>query len=321
MPGFGCRLFRFHPTLPSWPDFCREFFLKMRDKYLYIFVHVPKTGGETLIKHVVKNFPPESVLLLDNKNLKLYPHTKRKIDYFSKVKKYLLGLPLSKRRKIRFVAGYILPYGIEEFFPGKEARYITFIRHPLRRVLSMYNYYLRLYLNEDAKSKKKKLYRDILLINGTVPSFSSCSSWYKQKYAKGTLGPIGSSMYDFFKALGYTKGKSIKGMFDKFFFVGVTKDLDGEFLYLYKILDIKKFFIRQNVWKKQKKSLSQKEIRMVLRGNKVDLEIFEEALVKRDNMKAKDVSMVKTKRFLLLPFTQIIFDAKETLRRVKSWVT
>lgn len=94
-----------------------------KNNILWIFLHLPKSGGSTFTEHLTKNINPEETL--------------SEGDYSSN--KNLKKIIQIKREKIRFIIGHKYFYDIHKFFPEKEPRYITFIRDPAERLVSQYN--------------------------------------------------------------------------------------------------------------------------------------------------------------------------------------
>lgn len=88
----------------------------MKDNnYIYIFLHPPRTGGESLTTFLEENLFQRKTLRWDrNKTLK-------NID------------------KIRFVSGHTTYFGIHKKFPDKKPRYITSMRDPADALVSLYH--------------------------------------------------------------------------------------------------------------------------------------------------------------------------------------
>ena len=81
---------------------------------------MPKSAGSTLSKHIVRNLKKgESVYLENNEDV-------------------LLNNKMMK--KIKYIHGHSTYYGVHRFFPKREVRYITFLRDPVKRIISQYNY-------------------------------------------------------------------------------------------------------------------------------------------------------------------------------------
>lgn len=93
---------------------------------LYIFLHIPKTAGTSLVQMMKAALPPGEYLDLYGVN--------RTTDVLVRD---LAALSPERKAKIRFAAGHQVWYGIHEALQ-RPARYITFLRSPVARVLSCY---------------------------------------------------------------------------------------------------------------------------------------------------------------------------------------
>lgn len=94
---------------------------------LYIFLHIPKTAGTSLVQMMKAALPPGEFLDLYGVN--------RTTDVLLRD---IAALSPERRSKIRFAAGHQAWYGLHEAFEGRNPRYITFLRSPVARVLSCY---------------------------------------------------------------------------------------------------------------------------------------------------------------------------------------
>ena len=146
----------------------------MSTKYLYIFLHVPKTAGTTLNFHALKNLSAEEVLDLTSlkpdlntnkymKNLYKPGFVKKSVDM---IIESISGKALDK--KILICDSHFAYYGIHKYF-NREPRYFTFVRNPAARVISIYNYLSTLYNLEDRHGKDKKIYHRLLLVDCKYP--------------------------------------------------------------------------------------------------------------------------------------------------------
>ena len=87
-----------------------------------IFIHLPKTGGRTLAAALRYKYPSRT-LFLDS----LYEPLER-----------IEEIPLERRRAARAVTGH-LHYGVHRHMPQR-CEYITMLRDPVARVVSMYRF-------------------------------------------------------------------------------------------------------------------------------------------------------------------------------------
>jgi hypothetical protein len=87
-----------------------------------VFLHIPKTGGTTLGTTIERWFAPNEVLVLRRRG----------------GREQLAAMPEADRRRLRLVRGHV-PFGLHELLP-QGAAYVTLLRDPVERVLSLYHY-------------------------------------------------------------------------------------------------------------------------------------------------------------------------------------
>jgi Sulfotransferase family len=92
-----------------------------------VFLHVPKTGGQTIESPLIRNFPESERIHLDILDTRL--------------DEAMNSIPLEIRAHARLVWGH-LPYGVHLHMPQR-CEYITILREPIARVVSVYKYILR----------------------------------------------------------------------------------------------------------------------------------------------------------------------------------
>lgn len=302
----------------------------MKD-YLYVFLHAPKTAGTTFNVHAEKNLSDEVALNYTNFDPQLNQNFKSQ-DYLdfkgikNRVNKSLKALnDKDKEKYILFYNTHFAYYGVHKLF-NKHGRYFTFVRNPARRVLSLYNYLSTLYLLEDDKGKKKRMYKDSLLVDGKYPKFEE---WFSNKYGSGEMTLITMPMYKYFQLTGVLdKGKptlaKIKSMYKKIFFVGTAKTFDEDSLYLYHLLGFDKFFFSQNKSIKYANQDEEQIQKAISKKFRPSLDIFE--IGREENYKFRKshpefgdiVSEYKKKKFVKMPYTQLRYDPRGTLGLASS---
>ena len=110
-----------HDVEPEWGHARRQ----AEAHRCIIFLHVPKTAGWTL-RGVLRYKYPSEILFLDQAD-----------DPFGGI----AAFPLEDRRRARVATGHVF-YGVHEHIP-QPTDYITVLREPIARVVSMYNHVLR----------------------------------------------------------------------------------------------------------------------------------------------------------------------------------
>jgi hypothetical protein len=95
---------------------------------LLVFLHIPKAAGRTFYRVLDRQVPAGTVFQLDG------THWQASIER-------LRAMPEEERRRLRVVQGH-MGFGVHELF-SQTARYITFVRDPVSRIVSHYHYALR----------------------------------------------------------------------------------------------------------------------------------------------------------------------------------
>ena len=90
---------------------------------LILFLHVPRTGGTTFRDIVKHQYKPYEIL---------------EIKHFENAVDVITNISEGKVKLLKIVIGHFT-FGIHEYFP-QVCKYITFIRNPIDRVISTYNY-------------------------------------------------------------------------------------------------------------------------------------------------------------------------------------
>jgi hypothetical protein len=97
------------------------------NEHCLVFLHVPKTGGQTVRSPLIWNFPEGERIHLDILD--------RRLD------EAMNNISLERRSHARLVWGHI-PYGVHRYMPQR-CEYFTILREPTARVVSVYQYILR----------------------------------------------------------------------------------------------------------------------------------------------------------------------------------
>jgi hypothetical protein len=116
--------------------------MKSKKKKLLIFVHIPKTAGSTFRKICTRQFRKSEKIDLGMRIRKGRPLIHDNKTFYSLVQGLLKDLPSNLKSKLALVFQGHMAYGLHEFFP-QPASYITFLRDPVKRVISHYLHTLR----------------------------------------------------------------------------------------------------------------------------------------------------------------------------------
>lgn len=292
----------------------------MNNKPLYIFVHIPKTAGLTFRYHIRKNFSEEKYLLLAHTlfGLKSYPPPDYQ-EYKEKVFKYLSNLDNKRKNRLTILFGHYVPHGVHKYF-DRPYKYITFVRNPIKRVVSAYNHKLTKYHLARKQEKDTFYVERSLFVKKRIPNFEEWFDYYystSRKYSTKT-------MYEFLKNLGY--GNEIEEMIEKFYFIGITKKFQNDFLYLCKKLGINKHFLSKNKSIKFFKLKDNKIKQKIATENIMDIDLYTQALefnklFKKEHPTYDDFTSInKIKRILVLPISQLFLAPKDTFKLLKNFI-
>lgn len=174
---------------------------------LWIFLHLPKTGGTTFNGHLSKEMHfDEDFVVLSNWGYK-YQKSMNRPPFHKR--------PPVMQQKIRVLSGHHTYYGIHRQFTNREHRYLTFLRDPAERCVSLYNF----------RKSKHKIHCNF-------------EEWYDLEYNKNYRNDIIQFYCERLLQLKLSKitrnELSIaKKMLDLCWFVGVTDKLDIQLNFLF----------------------------------------------------------------------------------------
>jgi hypothetical protein len=227
---------------------------------------MPKCAGTTFRVHIENNLAEDEIL-------PLYVNIDKRYRDRDFVREYITSLPEEKKRKVKLVYGHEVHYGIHEWL-GRKGMYFTFLRHPLPRTISWYNY----------RRQKNWVDKEIIrkfVDRGITPSLQQWlenSPW------------VWNEMTGYFADFGYCQRKDryseedLDRILDIFYFVGLTDTFEEDALFLYYLLGVKKKFFRSQNISKKYFDPGQAEVvdKLVLAKNEYDLGIYNNA-VQRHN--------------------------------------
>ncbi len=230
---------------------------------LYIFLHMPKCAGTTLRYHIEKNFRNEEILGFYNSDRRKL----QKRDVFD----ILQALTEAERDRLKIIYGHEVHYGIHKYF-NKPSRYFTFLRDPVEKTISFYNYRIQrgVYDYRTQKGGKNEQTKQ-----DGPPSFKTWLDNHPGMH-DGMLG-------DFLR-YGYggdtdSDEDSLKHILDKFYFVGITERSEEDALFMYYKLGVHRFYADQNKTKKKFVADDDEETRRIIRSKtQRDQKLYDYAL-------------------------------------------
>ncbi len=304
----------------------------MKDEdFVYVFSHIPKTAGLSFKSDIELENSPDHVM----NAYYTYGHEffnqhvgKREFhrgkEYFNN---YVNALSPIKKEKIKYILGHDADHGIHQLI-NKPARYITFIREPVSRTISIYNYEKMNWgklektdiLNPNQATYRKRL-AECFLMNGAVPDFET---WLQHGYGKHHI--FYYTMTDYLQYLGFIDDKrdegSIQDALKKFYFVGLTETYDTDSAYLYHLLNVKYCHGHRNMSEKMIDSskLSEETLEVIREKNRDDIVLHECAQRENTAFKkhAKDfyvkVNQTHFNMKLYYPFKRLQIMLKNMIR-------
>lgn len=210
--------------------------------FLDIFVHIPKCAGGTIQEHIESQIPESERFGPHNPYYKqeiarvLRGSERKQCQTDSTLVKrswimaYLSSLSPARRNSIRCVYGHAAHYGVHTLFE-RQPRYFTFLREPLARFVSYYNYIRtarvtpqRLTGYEIQKSDGSLRTVDEWLEEANLAQYSMTGFLLHTLRAENLLQSI--------PPFGENDLGDIKTMLSSFYFVGLTENKeDMEFVF------------------------------------------------------------------------------------------
>lgn len=273
----------------------------MRKENLWIFLHLPKTGGTTFSKHIKKNLKKEEVFDM------------------SDLRYGFESFDIEEQKKARVILGHATYYGIHKFFPEKIPRYIIFLRDPAERIASTYNFEMRVKQGKnisfwDWYSAQPK--NDMTLFldmkyrgkEGTKANIPDVflKTFYKIFSSKKITYFFQSAFEKYYSIFMSSDKKMLvkfensKKLLKNCWYIGIMPGLNKDLKFLFKEIHVPMRWKNENLTSKKKAffKLDEETRRKIYQDNKYDKELFDYALfLKNQNRKNKnsEVGGVKNK--------------------------
>ena len=232
---------------------------EMNKKQTVIFLHIHKTGGSTLDSIIRRQYSPQAITAF-------YHSDPEKTQQYNEFKK----LPESAKRRSKLILGHI-GFGLHEFLP-QPSTYITFLRDPVERVISLF-YFIR-------RATRHPHHNSIVSSNMSLEEFVGSVDLGKQIDNSQTrlladawnveLGKCSQEMLE-----------RAKSNIDNYFaVVGLTERFDESLILLRQKLGWKNIFYQpKNVTKNRplQDSISDKTLAEIKKYNELDFELYKYA--------------------------------------------
>lgn len=244
---------------------------------LLIFFHIPKCAGTTLREHILLNYHAKHVLAV-------YKFFNPEFKDKKGIEDFISSWSKERRDEIKFIIGHNVYYGIHKLFPNRNPKYITVLRNPTKRIVSLYNF-LRTNLERGVTTVDlKRLY-----MNGEVVQFGM--KWFNSN--RNTLVD-GISRYFYKHFYNINLGESITDseleqiclVLNKFYFIGIVEN-SNDMDFVYHILGLRKFEKNANISKQFAFPDQHKKTLIEIEKNiQIDLKLYNYAIERNEELKA-----------------------------------
>ncbi len=243
-----------------------------RKRDTLIFLHIQKAAGSTFNKILDSQYKKQDVistrLIVRGKyGDNWVRHTT--VEREGVAKRTVANMSSADKSKIKVLKGHF-EFGWHELFPN-DCVYITFLRDPVKRIVSQFDYINRLNNHHIAERIKKD---NISLSQFVEQGISLVTDNGMTRRLAGLSDEVGFKEYD-----DSILDKAIDNIENHFCFVGLSEHFDESILLLKEKLQWNKspIYLRKNVTKKKQKSKVPDEstIKVIKEHNQLDLKLYE----------------------------------------------
>jgi hypothetical protein len=225
------------------------------DSPMLLFLHIPKAAGSTLNKIIERQYPARSIYKIDTEE------PQRSMDEFK-------ALPPTAKAQLKVLLGH-MPFGFHQYFT-QPTTYITILRDPVDRIVSMYFYILR--------HKKHYLHKELTSRNISLEEF--VSEGYSPETENGMVKAISANFTPWGGATRADLETALANVEKHFSVVGISERFD-ETLWLMK----KRFgwrfpyYLKENVTPERpaKERISPEALQTIQKNNLLDQELYDYA--------------------------------------------
>jgi hypothetical protein len=269
------------------------------DDTCLVFLHIPKTAGQTLSTFLIRNYPREQIVHLDILGFPSVLNPRPFDEYMERV-------PLEKRSTARVIWGH-LPYGVHRHIP-RSCDYITVLREPTDRVISGYKY---------IRKESRHVLHD-RVVNGDIGLEEYIESGMDKVFAENlqTLQLSGRQ----FGTLDDEALREAKRNMEQFLLVGLTERFEETLALLRRTLRLRvPVYVSRNVSTPLK--VSESATKLIRERNALDMELYEFArdlFVERVASQGRFFAFQVTAFRALRPMSRLAGGRAKELRRKLS---
>lgn len=216
-----------------------------------IFVHIPKTGGTTLERLIKRQYEPKSLFLFNR--------TAESLAQFRK-------LTEAEKKNIKFLQGH-WRFGLHKEFP-QPCTYMTILRDPIERVISLYHYILR--------TPENPAHKEITSKNMSLKEYAS-SGVTSVDNNQTRLLSTAESVSGYRPCSPEMLESAKKNLQDDFAVVGLMERYNETLILLKRTFNWKTpFYVKANVAKKRplKEDIDKDTIKIIEKYNELDIELY-----------------------------------------------
>ncbi|QHT70199.1 sulfotransferase family protein [Rhodocytophaga rosea] len=228
--------------------------------YNIIFLHIPKTAGTTFKQIIQRNYARNVRFGLDGEEKYMTGQKFRNLSY-------------EERNNIKLLGGHI-NFGMHNSFNDKNnVKYITFLRDPIQREISYYNYVLRI--------KQHVHHREVIEKKMTLEDYitSDMHKMLLNSQTKQIVGMQGGLQSESVIFSGNILELAKNNINEHFIFSGITEQFDKGIILLYKILNWKfpLYYRSLNIAPNNLKysKISDKTMQLIADQNQLDIQLYE----------------------------------------------
>ncbi|WP_421901634.1 sulfotransferase family 2 domain-containing protein [Maridesulfovibrio sp.] len=217
----------------------------------FFFLHIPKTAGTTLNHIFAARFPEESICSV----------------YTKEENEFLKNISAEELDRIQLVQGHIFVHDFDEFFSGFLGKYaFTFLRDPVARVISEYNFlrtwpdnHLYRYLNDEKVSLTEYVssQRPELIYRG------------KNLMTRSLCGAVddGRSMLE----------RAMENL-QRLHLFGLTERFDESLLMLKRMMNLENILYEKHNVRKKRSKVTEEELAVIKEYNSQDIQLYDFAV-------------------------------------------